>query len=269
MRPEIALHSCDSNPMYLDFWPLVSKVWRLRMGIEPILIYVDENHDIPIDTTYGRVLKLKPVPGIPTYMNSVWGRFWGATLFPDKVCIVSDIDMFPISKTYFFDQIRNTSSTKYVHLYGPLNRTRPDRFAQQPRVGYFYSSDNIIPVCYHVAKGSVLMSVLRINPNWEQSLRDMASHAYTPREIHGQHETMPSWGIDEDYTTKLINSYPDQNIFSFRARYHARIDRTNWSYTPAEVKLDAYADCHSVRPLSDPANRAKVDALVDLLLSHK
>jgi len=264
MRPEIALHSCDSNPYYLDFWPLVSKVWRLRMGIEPILIYIDENHDIPIDTTYGRVLKLKPVPGIPTYMHSVWGRFWGATLFPDKVCIVSDIDMFPISKNYFFDQIARIPSAKYVHLYSPLNRVKA-----QHRTGHFYSSDGIIPVCYHVAKGSVLMAVLRIKSSWEQSVKDLASHTYVPREIHGQHETMPSWGIDEDYTTKLINDYPDQSIFEFIARRHARIDRGNWSYSVEGIQKDAYADSHSVRPYSDPDCKAKIDTLLGYLLQMK
>jgi hypothetical protein len=239
------------------------------MGIEPILIYIDENHDIPIDTTYGRVLKLKPVPGIPTYMHSVWGRFWGATLFPDKVCIVSDIDMFPISKTYFFDQISRIPATRYVHLYSPLNRVRPDRFAAQPRGAYFYSSDNIIPVCYHVATGRMLTTVLRINPSWEQSVRDLASHSYVPREIHGQHQTMPSWGIDEDYTTKLINSYPDQSVFSFLPRTHLRIDRGKWEYTLEHMRLDVYADSHSVRPYSDPACKVKIDELVNMLLTYK
>jgi hypothetical protein len=267
MRPEIALHSCDSNPYYLDFWPLVSKVWRLRIGIEPILIYIDENHDIPIDSTYGRVLKLKPVPGIPTYMHSVWGRFWGATLFPNKVCIVSDIDMFPISKSYFLGQVARVPDTKYVHLNPPADRA-PRRFYELRPRGNFYSSD-VFPVCYHVAKGSVLTSVLRINPNWEQSVRDLAAHTYVPREVHGQHDTMPSWGIDEDYTTKLVNSYPDQSIFVCLTRNQRRIDRGYWVYTIEEIERDEYADSHSVRPYSNPLSKMRIDALVNVLLTHK
>lgn len=264
MRPEIALHSCDSNPMYLDFWPLVSKVWRLRMGIEPILVYIDENHDIPIDTTYGRIIKLKPIPGIPTYMHSVWGRFWAATLFPNKVCIVSDIDMFPISKTYFIKQLQNVPDNKYVHLYSPTSKVN---VSIRTRHQLWCSSESIFPVCYHVGKGALLASVLKINPNWESSVRDLANHSYESKGTHAADAAnRPKWGIDEDYTTKLLNEHPDKSIFYFLSRYHLRLDRGGWIYDPSDIKQDAYGDCHSVRPLSDPENRAKVNALLALLL---
>ena len=36
--------SCDDNPYYLDFWPLVSWVWKEKMGIEPVLIHIGENN---------------------------------------------------------------------------------------------------------------------------------------------------------------------------------------------------------------------------------
>jgi len=250
--------------MYLDFWPLVSKVWRLRFGIEPILIYIDENHDIPIDTTYGRVLKLKPVPGIPTYMHSVWGRFWGATLFPDKVCIVSDIDMFPISKSYFITQLGLIPDSKYVHLYSPAKYANV-RLRNVPMIRF--SSNDIFPVCYHVAKGSRLVEVLKIKPVWEDSVRDLATHGYVSAGSHTDTAgNRPQWGIDEDYTTRLLKDYADKTIFHFMPRYQARLDRGKWEYDPANIKNDSYCDCHSVRPLSDPENKAKVTALLALLI---
>jgi hypothetical protein len=237
----------------------------VRFGIEPVLIYVDENHDIKIDTTYGRVLKLKPVPGIPTYMHSVWGRFWGATLFPDKICIVSDIDMFPISKTYFVNQLMNVPDTKYVHLYAPVTKVNVN---VKTRHQLWCSAQTTFPVCYHVAKGALIASVLRINPIWEASIRDLASHTYNATEgmIVDDNGGRPQWGIDEDYTTSLIDAYRDRSIFYFIPRYHLRLDRGNWVYEAADIKQDAYGDCHSVRPLSDPENRAKVNALLALLL---
>jgi hypothetical protein len=45
-----------------------------------------------------------------------------------------------------------------------------------------------------------------------------------------------------------------------------RLDRGGWIYDARDIKSDAYADCHSVRPLSDPDNRNKVNALLVLLL---
>jgi hypothetical protein len=260
MKIDIALHCCNSNPLYLDFWPLVSKVWRLRMGIEPVLIYVDENHDIPIDTTYGRVLKLKPAPGVPMYMQAVWGRFWGATLFPDKVCIVSDIDMFPISRNYFIKNIDHVPDHKYVHLFPPAHRM-PKLPKELIRRQYVMHTQNTFPVCYHVAKGSVLSRVLKLNPDWVTSVNDLAAH---PFPAHA--DPRSQWGIDEDYTTGLMNSYPDQSIFECMLRPYQRIDRAYWAYYPYEIRADLYGDCHSVRPLSDPANRAKVNELLSVLL---
>jgi len=52
--------SCDDNPYYLDFWPLVSWVWKEKMGIEPVLVHVGEKepsaehgqvHSMPVDET--------------------------------------------------------------------------------------------------------------------------------------------------------------------------------------------------------------------------
>ena len=48
MKIKYAIMSSDSNPLYLDFWPIVSKVWKEKFDIEPILYYIDENHDIDI-----------------------------------------------------------------------------------------------------------------------------------------------------------------------------------------------------------------------------
>ena len=246
--------------MYLDFWPLVAKVWRLRMGIEPVLIYIDENHDIPIDTTYGRVLKLKPTPGVPLYIQAVWGRFWGATLFPDKVCIVSDIDMFPISRTYFIRNLESIPVDKYVHMFPPGHKMPPFP-ATIVRKSYYVHNDPTFPVCYHVGLGATLSRVLKLNPNWDTSVRDLAAHPFSD-----DHKYKPQWGIDEGYTTGLMTSYPDQSIFTYCLRPFGRIDRINWSYKAHEIRDDMYGDCHSVRPLSDPENQRKVNELVALLI---
>jgi hypothetical protein len=108
---------------------------------------------------------------------------------------------------------------------------------------------------------------LKINPVWEASIRNLASHTYDTKGVHARDAAnRPQWGIDEDYTTKILDAYPDRSIFYFLPRYHLRIDRGGWIYDASDIKLDVYGDCHSVRPLSDPENRAKVNALLALLI---
>jgi hypothetical protein len=244
MKIDIAIHSSDSNPFYLDFWPIVSKLWKTKFNITPLLVYIDENHDIPIDTTYGMVLKMKPVSNVPLYLQCQWVRFWIPSLFPDKICITSDIDMLPVSKEYFVNQIRGISDDKYVHL-------NPNH--------------QFIPACYHIAKGTVFQQVLELDKEWETSIRrlhdlnlghdcvaDDPSNPILPGKIN--------WGAEEEYLTRILRGYKDTSKIVYIPRTHHRIDRGHWIYNAENMKL--YADAHCVRPLSVPQNRKLVEKLV-------
>lgn len=249
MKIDLVIHSSDSNPFYLEFWPLVSKVWKLRFQIEPLLVFIGDE-TTPIDETYGRVIRMKPLPDVPLYLQCQWVRFWIPSQFPDKVCLLSDIDMFPISKSYFVDQIAHIPTTKYVHL-NPLHE--------------------FIPVCYHVAKGALYTQVFELEGTWESSIRAL----YAKQLGHDCFNDDPTntilkdkiqWGADEEYTTQKIRGYSDQSLFVFLSRHHGRIDRSSWGWTEDAIKADMYADSHSIRPYRDPENTARIDALVEYLV---
>jgi hypothetical protein len=246
MKLDLVIHSSDSNPFYLDFWPLVSRVWKEGFGIEPILLYIDENHDIPIDETYGKVVKMKPVPGVPLYLQCQWIRYWYPSQVPELVCMLSDIDMFPISKRYFVDQIANIPDTKYVHI-NPFHE--------------------YLPCCYHIAKGSLFADVLKLEPTWEQSIRNLYAQNLGHDCFDGVNlilKDKPRWGSDEEHSNRLIRTYPDQSIFQFIGRTHKRIDRSHWVYAPFDIKADVYADSHSIRPYSQ--YKREIDSLVTTIL---
>lgn len=240
--------------MYLDFWPLVSKVWTQRFGIRPLLVYIDEDHSIPIDTTYGSVIKMKPVPNIPVYLQCQWVRFWITTQFPDKICMTSDIDMLPISKSYFIDTIASLPDDFYVHLNANV------QYGDQPLY---------LPVCYHVAKGSFFRDLFSLHTSWEESARMIAT---LPIEQNDYNKTIeyladkPQWGIDELYTTTCVVNYPEKSRIRLVNRTHFRIDRSDWVWSEHLINMDAYADSHSLRPYGDPEHRPKIDALVNVLL---
>lgn len=242
MKIDFVIHSSDSHPFYLDFWPLVSRVWKEVFGLNPILLYVDENHDIPIDETYGSVIKFKPVPDVPKYLQCLWIRYWWPSQVPDKVCILSDIDMFPLSRRYFIDQIADIPDTKYVHL-NPMHQ--------------------YLPSCYHVAKGRLFKEVLNLHDSWEESARYI--HSLDNGTAHSTivSSDMKHWGADEHYATEKVRAYPDQSLFVFLVRYHRRIDRTRWEYNPEHIRNDVYADSHSIRPYSDSKNKLLIEKLLN------
>ena len=247
MKPDIIVHSSDSNPFYLEFWPLVSKVWKLRFNIDPILVFIGDE-DVVIDETYGKVIRMKPVPNVPVYLQCQWVRFWIPSQFPEKVCLLSDIDMFPISRSYFIDQLTTIPDTQYVHL-NPNHK--------------------FIPVCYHVAKGSLFKKVLELDDSWELSIqslyqKNMGHDCFIDDPTNLILKDKLQWGADEEYTTNKIREYQDQSIFTFLPRTHGRLDRSYWHWNPSEIDLDKYADAHSIRPYSN--YKANIDSLVEKLI---
>ena len=253
MRIEYAIHSSDSNSMYLDFWPVVSKIWKLRFGVTPVLVYIDENHDIDIDDTFGEVVKYKPVDGIPLYLQTLWVRYWYPTQKPNNICILSDIDMLPLSKPYFVDQIENIPNDFYVHLNSCIQ------------------DYGTLPSCYHVAKGSKYKEVLQLHDSWEDSINHLHSlnkgHDPGGDEFAGGKD---SWFADETYATEKVVEYCMKNknegtALILRNGYR-RIDRSSWSYDINLLMEDYYHDSHSIRPYKE--HKEEIDKLVNLVLSR-
>lgn len=247
MKIKYAIHSSDSNPFYLDFWPIVSKIWKLKFDIEPVLLYVDDNHEIQIDETHGTVIKFKQIDGIPLDLQCLWIRYWWPSQVPDDVCIISDIDMLPVSKFYFIDQITNFSDEKYIHL--------------NPLPNYF-------PSCYHVAKGRLFKNVLKLHDKWDDSIQfiNNLNIGYTHSFQTGK--VSSKWGSDESYATESIQKYEDKDIFVFIPRTHGRIDRSRWEWTESMILNDIVADSHSIRPYNDIDNKPKIDKLTDVILEN-
>jgi hypothetical protein len=61
--------SCDDNPYYLDFWPLVAKVWRERIGYEPVLVHVGDSE---VTSEYGQVVNIKPLQDYKFILRPSW-----------------------------------------------------------------------------------------------------------------------------------------------------------------------------------------------------
>ena len=150
MRPTKAILAVDNNPIYYPFWNTVSKYWSEIIDIEPVLIYVGKESPsvLNLSEKYGQVhhLNTKDLQFKTSTMSQVV-RHFGATLYPDDVCILSDIDMLPLNKDYFVNQ-------KEVLEFND------DGIC-------FYSSDapaeKRFPMCYISAKGSVFSEIIKSN----------------------------------------------------------------------------------------------------------
>jgi len=235
MKIAKVIMSSDSNPLYLSFWPVVSQLWKEKFRMEPILFYIDADHDVDISDEFGIIYKMKPVDGIPVYLRCLWVRYWSFVLFPHDTCMISDIDMIPISKYYFIKQLYNISNDMYVHL--------------NPCIDTY----GILPSCYHISKGEIFKDILQLHDRWEDSMK----HLYAlnaGRDPGGHLSGKGHWFADEKYSTdKIISFYREHgNRVLFLKRRGGqngrRIDRSNWQYNGTLLRNNYYYDAHSIRP---------------------
>lgn len=238
MRIQKAILSIDDNPLFDGLWPLVSKVWRLRFDIDPVLIYFGNKWQ---SEKYGEVIHQDLIDGIPSHSHAQWARFWFTSVEPEAVFVTSDIDIFPISRSFFLDQLSDESEDSYVHLFG---MHRP------------------LPVCYHVAKGKNFSRVLELGDTFAESLKAVVANAGDHT-----HMGMSKWCADESYSTKKIEKYNGEDLVLFPrvAPSSERLDRSRWN---SDFRiLDSYIDSHSLRPYSLYKN--EIDRLVDRLTLEK
>jgi len=232
MNIHYALMSCDDNPMYLDFWPLVSKVWKIRFNIDPILIYVS-NKKMELDQTYGEVIQLNPIDNFSITPQAQFARLWYLQFLKDKICITSDIDMFPLSKWYFQTQLNKINDDEYVVL----------------------AQSDYNNICYNVASGFKFKEILELKDNWSDQINILNEEKY-------QKDGEIKWASDEIFLNDILKN---KNIHRILRAQNTRIDRTNWNYNITKLKLDTfYYDSHSLRPYNTYKNQ--IDLLINQIL---
>lgn len=240
MNINYAVVGSDDNPLYLDFWPLVSKVWKNNIGVTPVLgLISNEDSDIT-ETEYGLIKKFKKIDGISSSLQSQIVRLF-LTKFLDGYSLISDIDMLPLSKDYFLKNSERINNNNII----------------------VYSSDNpeciqnkMYPMCYILAHTDTYSKIFDLNLNWEEF-------------CHFLNNKNQGWYTDQKYLYEKINQFKNnenQVIYLNRGwnpTASKRIDRIFWTYQIDKVKDGYYIDCHLLRPYNQYKN--EINDLVNLL----
>ena len=115
MKIDYALVGSTENPLYLDFWPVISDVWKRVFNITPVLGLICNEDSVLYDDGNGLVIKIKSSHGQDLALSSQIVRMF-ITKYLDGNCIISDIDMIPTSKPYFINQFENYSDDDILVL---------------------------------------------------------------------------------------------------------------------------------------------------------
>ena len=228
--------STNNDPFYIEFWKIVAPLWE-KMGMRPTLALIaDEN--CPIDTTIGDVIRFAPLPGIPESLQTQVIRLFLPVLFPDEGCLISDIDMLPISRSYFVECAQ----------YCPDEAFLVYRDGAEEYKGFRY------PMCYVAAKGEVFQSIFKISSREE-----------IPDIIRSWAQIGLGWSTDELMLYSYVNEWEKNGNFVMRLGHgvDCRLDRGNWNIDFQSLDISKYIDCHCPRPYS--SFRDSIDRVVEAI----
>lgn len=230
----------DTNPFYLDFWPVVSKVWKEVFKVEPVLGLICEEDSEFIEDQYGLVKKFKKIDGVDIGLQSQIVRFY-LNKFLNGFSLISDIDMLPLSKIYFGGTCSRLDNENLV----VLSSDNPE-----------CSSKNMYPMCYIASHTETYKKVFDLNLSWEEFCMLLNNRK-------------ESWYTDQKYLYEKVNDYYRKTgkvIFlnrGWNGPASRRIDRINWSYDIEKVQREYYIDSHLLRPYSKYST--EINNLINLL----
>ena len=246
------IHSCDDNPYYLDFWLPVSKTWKEKFNITPVLIHVGEENP---SKEYGEVHTIPPDPNLPIHTQAQLARLWYPMHEPDTLWITSDIDMFPMSTGYWGNIVKEWENTKPI--WTNLNSFYSDEYNGQ----YF-------PICYNISLGKNFKTILETDKSFLNFVEDgikktTVDTIHTPENWSG--EDLHKWNIDETILTKNMQELISSGVYVHipPRKPNARLNRTHWAYNEDMIRNGDFIDCHSIRPYSK--YKIEIDKVLELI----
>lgn len=242
MRIDNVIFGVNADPMYYQFWNTVSKIFKVKFGIHPVLCFCGNvKPEYNLGEDYGTIIEFPIAEDVPEYLHATWVRFYCAKMFPDAVCLLGDIDMLPISRNFYIDNLVDVSDDHFTHIladaYCPGDF---DRWRQHVK-------DYTVPAHHHVAKGSLYQDVFRFEDTWIKEIRKFAN-----TKLGVPHPERPGWTYwcaDEVYPTIMMRAYCDNGgIIQTPGYTQKMLSRPYHHYTQEDLSSDRYFACHSPRP---------------------
>jgi hypothetical protein len=206
-------------------------MWQ-RIGLEPVLFYIDKEAPKENVAEYGRVIFLESIPEWDIAQQAQCIRFWAAKVL-DNPFIISDIDMLPISKDYYINEALKIGHRGIISYSSDIIKYR------------WYRTNPQYPMCYLAGDPlsftqlldmndtdhkSFLRRLMRMNIRFGTDQKFFYNQSLRKPDIKIKH--LERGWIEEKYAVK-------------------RLDKAIWpksDYNPEE-----YIDCHLPRPLSSNA----------------
>lgn len=251
--------SSDTNPKFIEFWPLVAKGWRKFFPeVEIWLALVGDPSPEQLDALkkHGRIAVYRPIPGIPLPNQAKIARYHLAgTWADDSVNLINDIDLLPLQANYVLSLVRQRPKNHLLTVGAEL-------YTGQEQ-GKFTAG------CL-TAESWVWTRLM--NPNalqWTAFARSFIGMKVCDHKedvLRTVHHEDPDTFSDESLLRAMLRLTGTAVFHAARGfqPYTVRaLCRSNWMFDPAKLANGTYVEAHLPRPLSQ--HQTKIKPLIDYL----
>lgn len=245
MQLTTCLTACDLAGDYLKCFPLFNKAWKRVVAIEPKLLLVADTIPEELRSFEADIILFPPVAGLhPTFQAQCARLLYPATLTSVKgAVIISDVDMIPMSASYYTATIRQCPDDCFV-VY------RSDALPPE---------DRQYPLCYNAACPSIWSELF----GGIRDLGDVKSALIEWGRRWSYYDGKPggaAWFADQmillEYVTRYLNSGKRVFLKTDLETGFARLDRTLrakfFKRLPRQIRSrissGQFTDYHMLRP---------------------
>ncbi len=246
--------SCNEDPIYSEFWPVVARAYTL-MGFKPHLAFLtnrEENDPVVIEMRqHGEVTLFPILPDIPQFGQAKMIRFILASGQIAQVCYIDDIDLIPLSASFIYDKVAQRPDTVLLCVGAEV-----------------YGWNGCCPVSQMTSEGWLWQQF--INPkslSYSDLMHSWTTYFFDIREKINIEQTAIEGGFkddiyfsDERLIRRLLreNPVPVLNIKRGYDNYlDATIDRATvnsntgeWIWDKEKLARGEYVNVHGARPYS-------------------
>lgn len=236
MKLDCVITSVNNNDLYIDFIPLFIKTWKkLYPDVDVKIILIHDNIPEKFESYKQHIILFPPIKNVSTAFTSQYIRLLYPCIMKYKNGIlISDMDMLPMNRKYYTENIKNIENNKFVYMRNVLLNAKE------------------IAMCYNVATPNIWTSIFNIT-----SLQDIKERLITVYEqnqyadIHGG----KGWNLDQLHLYQKVmqwNSITNNFVIlnDYSTGYY-RLDRVRFLFnqtTINDIKYGKYSDYHCLRP---------------------
>lgn len=239
MKIDLVLTAGNLNSHYTKIFPLIYKIWNIGFKLPVYLILVSNNIPDYLEEFKEFIILFKPIDNINDIYIAQFIRILYPALFDKKNILITDLDIFPVSKNYFIKSIEKYDDDKFI--------TFTDRYIKQ----------NMYAICYNVANSNVWKDIFNINSieDVKRIIIDNYNELYTGR------KNCEGWYTDQKTLFKLVNLWNKKtnnliilkdDDLNFKRLNNRSRDKKNIipNFQNILDNIDKYSDIHCIKPYS-------------------